>query len=412
MKILMGRKSNVLVGLDIGTTKTTAIVGEITETGIDIIGIGTSPAKELRKGLVVNIESTVEAIKRAIEEAEHMSGCRINSAYVGIAGSHVKGQNSLGIVAIKGREVGEEDVQRAIEASKAIAIPVDREILHTLPQNYVVDGQDGIRDPVGMSGVRLEAKVHIVTGAVPSIQNIVKSVNRVGLDIDDIVLEQLAASEAILSSDEKDLGVALIDIGGSTTGIAIFSEGSIKHTAILPVGGNYLTSDIATGLRTPFNDAERIKIRYGCALTTMIPKEEIIEVPSVGGREDRQVSRQILGRIVEPRMEEILNLALKEIVRSGYEDLLAAGVVLTGGTALLSGINEMAEQIFDMPVRRGNPTGVGGLSDVVNSPAYTVGVGLIIYGSKQIAGDSVYRKTGNIFGNMARTIKKWLVEFF
>ncbi len=402
----------MLVGLDIGTTKTTVIVGEITETGIDIIGIGTSPAKELRKGLVVNIESTVEAIKRAVEEAEHMSGCRINSAYVGIAGSHVKGQNSLGIVAIKGREVGEEDVQRAIEASKAIAIPVDREILHTLPQGYVVDGQDGIRDPVGMSGVRLEAKVHIVTGAVPSIQNIVKSVNRVGLDIDDIVLEQLAASEAILSSDEKDLGVALIDIGGSTTGIAIFSEGSIKHTAILPVGGNYLTSDIATGLRTPFNDAERIKIRYGCAVTARIPKEEIIEVPSVGGREDRQVSRQILGRIVEPRMEEILNLALKEIVRSGYEDLLAAGVVLTGGTALLSGINEMAEQIFDMPVRMGNPTGVGGLCDVVNSPAYTVGVGLIVYGSKQIAGDSVYRKTGNIFGNMVRTIKKWLVEFF
>jgi len=408
----MRRKSNVLVGLDIGTTKTTVIVGEITETGIDIIGIGTSPAKELRKGLVVNIESTVEAIKRAVEEAEHMSGCRINSAYVGIAGSHVKGQNSLGIVAIKGREVGEEDVQRAIEASKAIAIPVDREILHTLPQGYVVDGQDGIRDPVGMSGVRLEAKVHIVTGAVLSIQNIVKSVNRVGLDIDDIVLEQLAASEAILSSDEKDLGVALIDIGGSTTGIAIFSEGSIKHTAILPVGGNYLTSDIATGLRTPFNDAERIKIRYGCAVTARIPKEEIIEVPSVGGREDRQVSRQILGRIVEPRMEEILNLALKEIVRSGYEDLLAAGVVLTGGTALLSGINEMAEQIFDMPVRMGNPTGVGGLCDVVNSPAYTVGVGLIVYGSKQIAGDSVYRKTGNIFGNMVRTIKKWLVEFF
>ena len=408
----MGRKSNVLVGLDIGTTKTTVIVGEITETGIDIIGIGTSQAKELRKGLVVNIESTVEAIKRAVEEAEHMSGCRINSAYVGIAGSHVKGQNSLGIVAIKGREVGEEDVQRAIEASKSIAIPVDREILHTLPQGYVVDGQDGIRDPVGMSGVRLEAKVHIVTGAVPSIQNIVKSVNRVGLDIDDIVLEQLAASEAILSSDEKDLGVVLIDIGGSTTGIAIFSEGSIKHTAILPVGGNYLTSDIATGLRTPFNDAERIKTRYGCAVTARIPKEEIIEVPSVGGREDRQVSRQILGRIVEPRMEEILNLALKEIVRSGYEDLLAAGVVLTGGTSLLSGINEMAEQIFDMPVRMGNPTGVGGLCDIVNSPAYTVGVGLIVYGSKQIAGDSVYRKTGNIFGNMARTIKKWLVEFF
>lgn len=408
----MGRKSNVLVGLDIGTTKTTAIVGEMTDTGIDIIGIGTAPAKELRKGVVVNIESTVEAIKKAVEDAEHMSGCRINSAYVGIAGSHIKGQNSLGIVAVKGREVGEEDVQRAIEASKAVAIPVDREILHTLPQNYVVDGQDGVRDPVGMSGVRLEAKVHIVTGAAASIQNIVKSVNRVGLDIEDVVLEQLAASEAVLSHDEKDLGIVLIDIGGSNTGIAIFSEGSIKHTAILPVGGNYITSDIATGLRTPFAEAEKIKIKYGCALTAMIPKEETIEVPSVGGREAREVARQILGRIIEPRMEEILNMASKEVVRSGFEDLLAAGVVLTGGASLLPGINELAEQIFDMPVRRGNPAGVGGLADVVNSPMYATGVGLIVYGSKQLSGGSVYGKTGNVFGNMVKAIKKWFLEFF
>lgn len=408
----MGRKNNVLVGLDIGTTKTTAIVGEVTDTGIDIIGIGTAPAKELRKGVVVNIENTVEAIKKAIDEAEHMSGCRINSVYVGIAGSHIKGQNSLGIVAIKGREVGEDDVQRAVEAARAIAIPIDREIIHTLPQNYVVDGQDGIRDPVGMSGVRLEAKVHIVTGNIASIQNIVKSVNRVGLDIDDIALEQLAASEAVLSSDEKDLGVALIDIGGSNTGIAIFSEGSIRHTAILPVGGNYLTSDIATGMRTPFNEAEKIKINYGCAVTSMIPKEDIIEVPSVGGREAREVSRQILGRIIEPRMEEILSMAAKEIVRSGYEDLIAAGVVLTGGTALLTGINELAEQIFDMPVRTGRPTGVGGLCDVVNSPAYTTGVGLIVYGSREVTGDSVYRKTSGMFGNLIKAIKKWFLEFF
>lgn len=408
----MGRKSDVLVGLDIGTTKTTAIVGEVTEAGIDIIGIGTSPAKEMRKGVVVNIDSMAESIKMAVEEAEHMSGCRINSAYVGIAGSHIKGQNSLGIVSIKGREVDEDDVQRAIEASRAIAIPVDREIIHILPQNYVVDGQDGIKDPIGMSGVRLEAKVHIVTGATSAIQNIVKSVNRVGLDIDDIVLEQLAASEAVLSADEKDLGAVLIDIGGSNTAIAIFSEGSIKHTAILPVGGNYLTSDIAIGLRTPFNEAEKIKIKNGCALTSMIPKEETIRVPSVGGREDREVSRQILGRIVEPRMEEILNLAYKEIVRSGFEDLLAAGVVLTGGTSLLYGISELAEQIFDMPARKGSPTGVGGLSDVVNSPVYATGVGLIVYSCKQISGDSIYRKTSNIFGNMTRTIKKWLSEFF
>lgn len=408
----MGKKSNVLVGIDIGTTKTIAIVGEAKPTGIDIIGMGITPAKELRKGGVVNIDSTVEAIKKAVEDAEHMSGCRINSAYVGIAGSHIKGQNSLGIVAVKGREVGEDDLQRAIEASKAIAIPVDREILHTLPQNYVVDGQDGIRDPVGMSGVRLEAKVHIVTGAAASIQNVVKSVNRVGLDIEDVVLEQLAASEAILSADEKDLGVALMDIGGATTGIAIFAEGSIKHTAILPVGGNFLTSDIATGLRTPFAEAEKIKLNHGCAMTSMIPKEDVIEVPSVGGREARMVSRQILGRIVEPRMDEILNMALKEIVRSGYEDLLAAGIVLTGGSSLLPGINEMAEQIFDMPVRRGCPSGVGGLSDVANSPAFAVGVGLIVYGSKNIPSESVYRKTGNVFGEYFKTLKKWFLEFF
>lgn len=408
----MAKKSNVLVGIDIGTTKTIAIVGEVKTTGIDIIGMGITPAKELRKGGVVNIDSTVEAIKKAVEDAEHMSGCRINSAYVGIAGSHVKGQNSLGIVAVKGREVGEDDLQRALEASKAIAIPVDREILHTLPQNYVVDGQDGIRDPVGMSGVRLEAKVHIVTGAAASIQNVVKSVNRVGLDIEDVVLEQLAASEAILSADEKDLGVALIDLGGATTGMAIFAEGSIKHTATLPVGGNFLTSDIATGLRTPFAEAEKIKLTHGCAMTSMIPKEDVIEVPSVGGREARMVSRQILGRIVEPRMDEILNMALKEIVRSGYEDLLAAGIVLTGGSSLLPGINEMAEQIFDMPVRRGCPAGVGGLSDVANSPAFAVGVGLIVYGSKNIPGDSVYRKTGNAFGEYFKTLKKWFLEFF
>jgi len=408
----MAKKSNVLVGIDIGTTKTIAIVGEVKTTGIDIIGMGITPAKELRKGGVVNIDSTVEAIKKAVEDAEHMSGCRINSAYVGIAGSHVKGQNSLGIVAVKGREVGEDDLQRALEASKAIAIPVDREILHTLPQNYVVDGQDGIRDPVGMSGVRLEAKVHIVTGAAASIQNVVKSVNRVGLDIEDVVLEQLAASEAILSPDEKDLGVALIDIGGATTGMAIFAEGSIKHTATLPVGGNFLTSDIATGLRTPFAEAEKIKLNHGCAMTSMIPKEDVIEVPSVGGREARMVSRQILGRIVEPRMDEILNMALKEIVRSGYEDLLAAGIVLTGGSSLLPGINEMAEQIFDMPVRLGCPAGIGGLSDVANSPAFAVGVGLIVYGSKNIPGDSVYRKTGNAFGEYFKTLKKWFLEFF
>jgi len=410
--VLMGKRSNVIVGLDIGTTKTTAVVGEVTETGVSIIGVGTSLNKEIRKGTVVNIDSMVESIKTAVEEAEQMSGCRINSVYVGISGSHVKGQNSLSIVSIKGREVSESDVQRSIEAAKAIAIPVGREIMHILPQSFVIDGQEGIKDPIGMSGVRLEAKVHIVTGATSAIQDIVKSVNRVGLDIDDVVLEQLAAGEAVLSADEKDLGVVLIDIGGSNTSVTIFSEGSIKHTAILPVGGNYLTSDISTGLRTPLGDAEKIKLKYGCALTSMIPKDETINVPSLGGREDREVSRQILGRIIEPRMEEILNLAYKEVVRFGFEDLLAAGVVLTGGTSLLYGITELAEQIFDMPARKGIPIGIGGLSDIVNSPAHAIAVGLIIYGNNQLGGDSIYRNTTNVFGKMIRTIKKMFSEFF
>lgn len=408
----MAKKTNVIVGLDLGTTKTCVIVGEITDQGVDIIGIGSYPSEGLRKGVVINIDSTVEAIKKAVDEAEHMSGCEISSVYAGIAGGHIKGQNSLGIVAVKGREVDEEDVQRAIEASKAIAIPTDREILHTLPQNFIVDDQDGIRDPVGMSGVRLEAKVHIVTGAVTSIQNIVKSVNRVGLEINEIILEQIASSEAVLSNDEKDLGVALIDIGGGTTDIAVFTDGSIKHTAVLPVGGNYLTSDIATGLRTPLADAEKIKIKYGCAFSALIAKEETIEVPSVGGREPREVSRQILGRIVAPRMEEILTLAYKEIVKSGYEDILAAGVVLTGGTALLEGITELAEQIFNMPVRRGRPAGIGGLNDVVNSPMYATGVGLVLYGSKHISKNAFIQGSGSLFVNMFKKIKKWFLEFF
>jgi cell division protein FtsA len=341
-----------------------------------------------------------------------MSGCQISSVYAGIAGGHIKGQNSLGIVAVKGREVDEEDVQRAVEAAKAIAIPSDREILHTLPQNFIVDDQDGIRDPVGMSGVRLEAKVHVVTGAATSIQNIVKSVNRVGLEINEIVLEQIATSEAVLSNDEKDLGVALIDIGGGTTDIAVFTEGSIKHTAVLPVGGNYLTSDIATGLRTPLTEAEKIKIRYGCAFGVLIPKDETIEVPSVGGREPREVSRQILGRIVEPRMEEILTMAYKEIVKSGYEDILAAGIVLTGGAALLEGITELAEQIFNMPVRRGRPIGFGGLTDVVNSPMYATGVGLILYGSRRLSKENLTTKGGSLIGDVFKKIKKWFLEFF
>jgi len=408
----MGRKSNVIVGLDIGTTKTCAIVGEVTEQGINIVGIGSHPSEGLRKGVVVNIDSTVESIRKAVEDAERMSGCEIHSVYVGLAGGHIKGQNSLGIVAVKGSEVDEEDVHRAIEASRAVAIPLDRQILHALPQSYIVDEQDGVRDPVGMSGVRLEAKVHIVTGASTSIQNVVKSVNRVGLDVEELVLEQLASSEAVLSPDEKDLGVALLDIGGGTTDIAVFYEGSIKHTAVIPAGGNYLTSDIATGLRTPMAEAEKLKIKYGCAYMPLIPKDELIEVPSVGGREAREVSRQILGRIIEPRMEEILNLAYKEIVRSGFEDILAAGIVLTGGTAITEGAIELAEQLFNMPVRRGSPSGMGGLTEVVNSPMYATGVGLLLYGSRRLSRDDLRRVNVGALGGMAKKIKKWFLEFF
>jgi cell division protein FtsA len=405
----MGKKENVIVGLDIGTTKICAIVGEIKDTGIDIIGIGSHRSEGLRRGVVVNIESTVDNIKKAVEEAERVSGYEIGSVYVGIAGSHIKGQNSIGIVAVKGYEVEENDVQRAIEESKAIAIPLDREILHTLPQHYIVDDQNGIRNPVGISGVRLEAKVHIVTGAVISIENVEKAVTRAGLDINGIVLEQLASSDAVLSSDEKDLGVALLDIGGGTTNIAIFTEGSIGHTAVLPVGGDYITSDIATGLRTPIGEAEKIKMTYGCAYTPLIRKDETIKVPSVGGREPREVSRQILGRIIEPRMEEILGMAYKEISRLGYEDKLAAGIVLTGGTAILEGTTELAEQTFNMVVRKGYPIGIGGLTDVVKSPRYATGVGLVIYGSRNIPRDII--RVGTI-GKLVRNAKRRLEELF
>ncbi|MDO9528523.1 MAG: cell division protein FtsA [Syntrophales bacterium] len=408
----MGKNGNIIVGLDIGTTKVCAIVGAVTDNGIDIIGIGSHPSEGLRKGVVVNIESTVNSIKGAVEEAELMSGHEISSVFTGIAGGHISGLNSHGIVAVKSREIDENDVKRSIEAAKAIAIPLDREVLHVLPQHYIVDNQDGVKTPVGMSGVRLEAKVHIITGAVTSVQNIIKSVNRVGLDVNDIILEQLASSEAVLSSDEKELGVAIVDIGGGTTDIAVFSEGSIKHTAVLSLGGNYLTGDIAVGLRTPTIEAEKIKINYGCAYTPLIPKDEFIEVPSVGGREPRKVSRQILGEIIEPRMEEILNLVHREIVKSGYDDLLAAGVVLTGGTAILEGITELAEQIFNMPVRRGYPIGIGGLTDIVNSPMYATGVGLIIYGSKDYYRNVFKRSDGNIFNRANKRMKRWFTEFF
>ncbi len=400
-------QGNIIVGLDIGTTKICAVVGEVGEDGIKIVGIGSHPSIGLRKGVVVNIESTVNSIQRAIEEAELMAGCEIKSVYAGIAGSHIKGFNSHGVIAIKGREVAQGDINRVIDAARAVAIPLDREVIHILPQEYIVDAQDGILDPLGMTGVRLEAKVHIVTGAVTSAHNIVKCCNRAGLDVCDIVLESLASAEAILSDEEKDLGVALLDFGGGTTDLAIFTGGSIRHTAILGLGGNNLTNDIAVGLRTPMAEAEKIKIRHGCCLNSMIQKDQTIEVPSVGGRKPRIVSRHILSEILEPRVEEIFTLVDQEIVRCGYKDLVAGGLIITGGTALLEGIVELAEQIFNLPTRTGYPKGVSGLVDVVNSPMYATAVGLLLYGLNNEPERKFRIRDENIFNRVTNRMKRW-----
>ena len=377
----MAQNKELIVGLDIGTTKICAIVAEIDAEGaVDIVGIGTHPSNGMRKGVVINIDATVNSIKAAVREAELMAGCEINHVYAGIAGGHIKGCNSHGIVAVKNQEVSSEDIARVIDAASAIPIPLDREVIHILPQEFIIDDQDGIREPLGMSGVRLESRVHIVTGAVTSAQNIVKCAQRCGLTVADIVLEQLASSEAVLSQDEKDLGVALIDIGGGTTDIAIWSEGSIIHTSVLPVGGDHITSDIAVGLRTPMDDAEEIKQKYGCASANLVDDEENIEVPSVGGRKPRTLSKRILTEIIEPRVEEMFTLVQQEVQRTGYEDLLASGVVITGGATMLEGMAELAEDILGLPVRLGAPTKVGGLVDVVRSPQFATGVGLVLYG--------------------------------
>ena len=405
------KRENLIVGLDIGTTKICAIVGNVTDDGVEIVGIGTSPSSGLRKGVVINIESTVASIKKAVGEAELMAGCDIKSVYAGIAGGHIKGINSQGVIAIKNREVSPEDIKRVIDAAKALAIPMDREVIHILPQEFIIDEQDGIREPLGMSGVRLEAKVHIVTGAVASAQNIVKSCNRAGLDVADIVLEQLASSEAVLSHDEKDLGVCLVDIGGGTTVIAIFCEGAIKYSSVLSIGGNHLTNDVAIGLRTPMVEAEKIKRNHGCCLSSMIGKDEKIEVPSVGGREPRELSRSVLCEILGPRVEELFTLVNREIIKSGLEDSIASGVVITGGSSILEGMPELAEQVFNLPVRRGVPQRIGGLVDVVNSPVYATGVGLIIYGSKNIGiKDPTPIRQKTAFSGLFERIKMWFSE--
>ncbi|MGZ6311431.1 MAG: cell division protein FtsA, partial [Bdellovibrionota bacterium] len=374
-------KKDFVVGLDIGTTKICCIVGEVVEPGpnpiIDIVGIGTAPSAGLRKGVVINIESTVESITKAVEEAELMAGVEISTVYTGIAGGHIKSFNSTGIVAVKDKEITEHDVQRVIDAAKAVAIPLDREVIHIIPQEYMINEQDGIRDPIGMSGVRLEAKVHIVTGAVSSAQNIIKCANKAGLNVAEICLEPIASAEAVLCQDEKELGVVLVDIGGGTSDIAIFKDGAIVYTGVLAIGGNHITNDIAVGLRTPQAEAEKIKIRHGHAMASMIKPDETIEVPGVGGRKPRIVSRRLLAEIIEPRVEEVFSLIQREVMKSGYQDLLSAGVVITGGATLLEGMPELAEFVFEMPVKRGLPQNIGGLRDVVNSPKFATGVGLI-----------------------------------
>lgn len=394
----------MIVGLDIGTTKIVAVVGELSPSGVQIVGVGTSPSKGLRKGVVVNIEATVAAMQRAIAEAQRTTKVSIKRVVAGIAGAHIQGVNSHAVVAIKDGEVKKSDIERVIEAAKSVSIPSDREILHTLPQEFIIDGQDGIREPLGMSGRRLEAKIHIVTGQISSAQNIIKCAERCSLEVSDIVLEQLASAYAVLSDDERELGVALIDIGGGTTDVAIFSHGSIQHTSVIPIGGQHLTNDIAVGLRTLQESAEEIKKTYGSASAKMIGKDEVIEVPSIGARPDRILRRQILGDILEPRVEEIFELIGHEIQKVGLRELLASGVVITGGSALLPGLIEVGESILGLPVRRGVPQGVGGLLDVIKSPIYATGVGLVLYGAKNLS------RQENVYFRLKNRIGAWIQD--
>ena len=407
------KQDDLIVGLDIGTTKICAVVGEVTDDGIDIVGVGTYPSQGLRKGVVINIESTIKSIRKAIEEAEQMADCNIQTVYAGIAGGHIKGFNSSGMVTVKDRQIKQSDIKRVIHAAKSVNIALDREVIHLLPQEYIVDGQDGIKDPLGMHGLRMDAKVHIVTAAVTSAQNIIKCANGTGLNVSDIVLQQLASSEAVLEDEEKELGVALVDIGGGTTDIAIFNNGSIVHTAVIAVAGNHLTHDIAVGLRTPNSDAEKLKQKYGYAMASMVGKEETIEVPGIGGRKPKVLSRRLLCEIIEPRVEELFQLVRQDIEKTKYKDLLASGVVITGGASILEGIDVLAEEILEIPVRRGAPQGIGGLVDVVKSPKYATGVGLVLYGS-QVQEKNLFRirEKNNIYRKVKNRMRQWLGEAF
>jgi cell division protein FtsA len=397
-----------VVGLDIGTSKVCTVVGEIAEEGgVDVIGLGVSESKGLKRGVVVNLDAAVESIKRSIEEAELMAGVEVGTVHLGLSGPHIKGFNSRGVVAVAGknREVSRDDVRRAIDAARAVSLPVGREILHVLPQDFVVDEQEGIGAPVGLTGARLEVNVHIVTGSQTATHNLISCVNRAGVEVVDTVIGQLSAAEAVLTADEKELGVALLDIGGGTSDLAIFERGSLWHTAVVAVGGDHFTNDIAVGLRTPIPEAEKIKRRSGCALSTMVEEDETIEVASVGGRRPRIMARRILSDILQPRAEEIFHLVWDEISKAGYEKSLNSGLVLTGGGALLDGTSEIAEQIFDLPIRRGSPSGVGGLADHVANPAYANGVGLVLYAARhrstesvRVGGGALTRMVGHLRG--------------
>ncbi len=400
-------EKNMIVALDIGTSKVVAIVADITpDDSIEIIGIGSHPSRGMKRGVVVNIESTVQSIQRAVEEAELMAGCQIHAVFTGIAGSHIRSLNSHGIVAIREKEVASSDVERVIDAARAVAIPADQKILHILPQEFIIDGQDGIREPIGMSGVRLEARVHMVTGAVSAAQNIIKCVRRCGLEVDDIILEQLAASAAVLTDDERDLGVCLVDIGGGTTDIAVFVDGAIRHTAVIPIAGDQVTNDIAVALRTPTQYADDLKIKYACALRQLTNPDETIEVPSVGDRPARKLARQTLAEVVEPRYEELLGLVQAELRRSGFEDLIPSGVVLTGGSAKMEGVIDLAEEVFHMPVRLGIPQYVEGLVDVVRNPIYSTGVGLLLVGHGHTQGGLMQKPDSSMLTLWER-VKRW-----
>ena len=404
---------HVIAGLDVGTTKICCVIAEWSPAGsLDIIGVGTSPSRGLRKGVVVNIDSTVEAIKQAVGEAEAMAKTELTQVITGIGGGHVRGINSRGVVGVSGkhREVSQGDIDRALEAARAIELPPEREVIHVLPQTFIVDDQDGVKEPLGMFGARLEVEVHVVTGATTSVRNVVRSVNRAGLQVQDIVLQPLASAEAAISGEEKDLGVLLIDLGGGTTDVALFRDGGVWYTSILPLGGDHISNDIAVGLRTPTADAEELKKRHGCALTALVREDETVEVPSVGGRKARQLSRHLLSEIIQPRVEEIFTLVARDLSRAGLEDVAAAGVVVTGGTSMMRGVPELAEQVFDVPVRRGMPTGLGGLGDVVHSAFHTAGVGLALAGAVGRAEPAAEPAGASFMQRIGRRMRGWVGE--